>query len=178
MKKSEPLACPLEGVDLRQGRATLSTLLSRSQERRCALLLAVTCIPVGWFLAHTHAFVPMWFEGLAECNYALMIMLGIIRDAPPGWIHYGGLHLSLALNAYIGPAFFYFHLPAAYLWFHGLTKDPYLYRYLGIFFFSIASASADSRMMITRGGCAARATASCAPRTSLSATGAEHLSRG
>jgi len=135
MKKSKASTYTLAPASPGSIRFTLANFRAVPQERWWALLLAVTCIPVFWFLAHNHAFVPMWYEGIAEYEYTLLVMLGIIKDTPPFWIHYHHLHLPLALNAYIGPAFFYFHLPAAYLWFNGLTKDPYIYRYMGILFF-------------------------------------------
>jgi len=133
MKKSEPLTCALEGGEPRPIKTPL--LLAISPEAVWKILLAAGCVPVLWFLVRYHAFVPMWIEGIGEYENVLRIMLGYSTYTPGCWINYGSLHLPLALNAYIGPAFFYFHLPAAYLWFHGLTTDPYVYRYLGILFF-------------------------------------------
>ncbi|MBX6772842.1 MAG: hypothetical protein IRY83_14010 [Chloroflexi bacterium] len=87
------------------------------------------------FLAVHHDFVPMWIEGIAEYESALEVMAGLSPAQPPCWLHLGRASLPLAFTPYIGAAYFYAYLPPVYPWLHGLTGDPYLYRYVGITLF-------------------------------------------
>lgn len=77
----------------------------------------------------------MWIEGLAEFEGGLRMMLGFEQGRPDCWVNLAGHPIPLAFNPYIGPALIYFYAPPAYLWFKGVTTDPYFYRYPVILIF-------------------------------------------
>src|SRR5438128_5002822 len=106
-------------------------------EKKYSVALALISAALFVFLSINHAFYSMWVEGMPEYHHILLGMLGFIPVTPGCWINFHAIHIPLALNPYIGSAFFYFHLPTAYLWFNGYTSDPYIYRYMGIVMFLI-----------------------------------------
>jgi hypothetical protein len=112
--------------------------LSWNDNRCWILLLAFLSAAAFWFLSHNHSFVPMWVEGMIECLETELIMFGYDKQQPHCWLEIGTLRAPLALNSYIGPGWFYAYAPTAYLWFHRITTDPYIYRYTSIFFFLVS----------------------------------------
>lgn len=97
------------------------------------MLLAIASIVVALFIALHHSFVPMWIEGMPEYEHQIMAALGY---APSSGVCAGatvrGHFFPLGLNSYTGAANTYLDLPASYLWLHGISKDPYTYRYTTI----------------------------------------------
>lgn len=109
-----------------------------SGDSKWTFALALFSGAVLLLLSRNHAFAPMWVEGMPEFEETLRIMLGFdqLRPDHPGcWLRLRGISLPLTLKQYIGPAWIYFYGPTAYLWFSGMTGDPYIYRYTSILVF-------------------------------------------
>src|SRR2546425_3008539 len=114
-------------------------LAKLTNHKRAVSLLIVANAVAFSFLSYYHSLVPMWIEGMAEFEHSLQIMFGFKPQVVGCWLRVGNFSVPLALGPYIGPATIYMYAPAAYLWFKGITSDPYVYRYAGIVFFLINS---------------------------------------
>jgi hypothetical protein len=126
------------------GRTDIIELKALSEKRRRLLrdngwtiALAVFSVAILIFLVRNHSFIPMWMEVIGEFEAGLLTMAGVIKKVPNCWLTVKGFSIPLALTPHIGPAFYYFYLPFAYLWFNQITTDPYVYRYAGIIFFIV-----------------------------------------
>jgi hypothetical protein len=94
--------------------------------------LTVANILAFAFLASQHNLLPMWAEGPVLLKAEdFLTLLGRWHSVPASWMHLLGLAFPLVYNEYVGVGL-YAYLPAVYLWFNGLTGDPYVYRYVGI----------------------------------------------
>lgn len=130
-----PKNTPAIGAEVSNHKVNVGKIRDFLIERKYTVALALISAITFVFLSKNHTLLPMWVEGIGEYQHVLLIMLGFIKANPACWINFHDINIPLALNAYSGPAFFYFHLPTAYLWFNGYTSDPYIYRYAGMVIF-------------------------------------------
>jgi hypothetical protein len=90
-------------------------------------------------VAPLHGILPLWVEGMPEYLDQLAGAIGRPCTAPLGALRVGQRYIPLAVVAYQGPLMTYLDIPAAYLWYSGVTSDLYLYRYKGIVVLALSS---------------------------------------